>query len=305
MTLEDLRLFVATCREGSLSAVARSLGTSQPAVSQHIRRLERDVGVPLLERGRRGVRPTAAGDILLGAASEALGALDAGRRELDLLRNGAAGSLRVTTGGTTLRHFMTRPLARFRRRYPAVSFEFVSATSTTECLDALRTAHADLAFVTFAGEEDVELRPTVRTPWLLVVAVDDPWAARPAPTPDELRSMQPIGMPAHTTSRRRLEDELAVHGVRLRFSATVDEWDTAVKLVELGVGQSIVPALWVHDLAARRHLRALTIDGLPPLTFGWAARRWQALPPYAVAFADLVDHEIARLAPASHAELLL
>jgi DNA-binding transcriptional LysR family regulator len=304
MTLDDLRLFVATCEAGSLSAVARRLGTSQPAVSQHIRRLERELDIALFERGRRGVTPTAAGQILLTAATDALGALDAGRRELYRLRHGAGGSLRVATGGTTLRHFMTRPLAEFRRRYPAVTFEYVSATSTRQCLDALRADHADVAFVTLAGDEELERRPVLRTPWVLVVAADDPLAAGPPPRPAELHDIHPIGMPTHATSRAQLENELAAHGVRLRFSATVDDWDTAVQLVELGVGQSIVPALWVHDLAARPGLRALTLDGLHPVTFGWAARRWEALPPYAHTFVMLVDQEFGRLEPAAQAELL-
>lgn len=304
MTLDDLRLFVATCEAGSLSAVARRFGTTQPAVSQRVRRLERAFDMALFERGRRGVTPTAAGRILLTAAADALGALDAGRRELDRLREGAGGSLRVSTGGTTLRHFMTRPLAEFRRRYPAVTFDYVSASSTRQCLDALRTDRADLAFVTLAGADELERRPTVRTPWVLVVATDDPLTAGPPPRVADLHAIHPIGMPTHATSRAQLDDDLTDHGVRLRYSATVDDWDTAVQLVELGVGQSIVPALWVHDLAARPGLRALTLDELLPVTFGWATRRWEALPLYARAFVALVDEGFGRLEPAARAELL-
>src|SRR5262245_31026997 len=249
MTLDDLRVFAAACAAGSLSAVARDLGRSQPAVGQHIRRLERELGLALLERGRRGVGPTAAGRILLAATTDALGALDAGWRELGRLRDGARGSLRVATGGPTLRHFMTGPLARFRRRYPAVAFEYVSAASTRQCLDALRADDADLAFVTLGGVDELEARPAIRTPWVLVLSADHPRAAVP-PAVDDLADVHPIGMPAGTTSRAQLESELAARGVRLRFSTTVDDWDTAVQLVELGVGESIVPALWVHDLAA-------------------------------------------------------
>jgi DNA-binding transcriptional LysR family regulator len=303
MTLDDLRVFAAACAAGSLSAVARDLGRSQPAVGQHIRRLEREIGLALLERGRRGVAPTAAGRILLAATTDALGALDAGRRELDRLRDGERGSLRVATGGTTLRHFMTGPLARFRRRYPAVTFEYVSAASTRQCLDALRADDADLAFVTLGDGDELETRPAVRTPWVRVVSADHPRAAV-VPALGDLADVHPIGMPAGTTSRAQLESELAALGVRLRFSTTVDDWDTAVQLVELGVGESIVPALWVHDLAARPGLRAHTLPGLRPLTFGWSARRWDALPPYAEAFVALVDDQLAHLDPAAQAEPL-
>jgi DNA-binding transcriptional LysR family regulator len=303
MTLDDLRVFAAACAAGSLSAVARDLGRSQPAVGQHIRRLERELGIVLLERGRRGVAPTAAGRILLAATTDALGALDAGRRELDRLRRGARGSLRVATGGPTLRHFMTGPLALFRRRYPAVTFDYVSGASTRQCLDALRADHADVAFVTLGDDDEFEVRPAIRTPWVLVVAADHPLAAAPPPL-DGLADVHPIGMPAGTTSRAQLEAELAARGVRLRFSTTVDDWDTAVQLVELGVGESIVPALWVHDLAVRPGLRAHTLPGLRPLTFGWSARRWDALPPFAEAFVALVDDQLAHLDPAAQAEPL-
>jgi DNA-binding transcriptional LysR family regulator len=304
VTLDDLRVFVATCELGSLSAVARRLGNSQPAVSQHVRRLERELDVTLFERGRHGVAPTAAGRILLAAATDALGALDAGRRELDRLRQGETGALRVATGGTTLRHFMMRPLAEFRARHPGVRFDYVSALSTDQCLDAVRRDQADIGFVTIGDDSGLDHRPAVRTPWVLVVSVDDPLASLPHPRPADLRSVRPIGMPARARSRAQLEDQLAGHGVHLELSATVDDWDTAVRLVELGVGPSIVPALWVHDLATRDTLRARPVDGLDPVTFGWVARRWEALPPYARTFVQLVDDGFRHLEPAARAELL-
>ncbi|MFD9263054.1 LysR family transcriptional regulator, partial [Streptomyces sp. NPDC059538] len=68
MTLDDLRVFVAVCRAGSLSAVARDLGCTQSAVSQHVRRLEKQTGTGLLERHARGVVPTEAGRILQAGA---------------------------------------------------------------------------------------------------------------------------------------------------------------------------------------------------------------------------------------------
>ncbi len=76
MTLDDLRVFVAVCRAGSLSAVARDLSCTQSAVSQHVKRLERETGVQLLERHPRGVAPTSAGQILRAAAADGIAGLD-------------------------------------------------------------------------------------------------------------------------------------------------------------------------------------------------------------------------------------
>lgn len=308
MTLDDLRVFVATCEAGSLSAVARQVGTSQPAVSQHIRRLERELDVTLFERGRRGVTPTAAARILLATATEALGALDAGRRELDRLRTGDTGTLRMATGGTTLRHFMVRPLARFRERHPGITFEYVSAASTGQCLEALRADRADLAFVTIGtAPGELDQHPVVRTPWVLVGSAADQAAGVGPEAPvgaAELRSIRAIGVPAHSTSRGQLDEQLAARGVRLDYTAIVDDPDTAIMLAELGVGQTIVPALWVHDLERHDTLRARLVDGLDPMTFGWAARRWDALPPSAHTFVGLVAEGLGRLEPAARVDLV-
>jgi DNA-binding transcriptional LysR family regulator len=304
LTLDDLRSFVAVCDAGNLSAVARQNGVSQSAISQHIRRLEREFGLPLFERGRHGVLPTSAGRVLLTAARESLGSLDGARRQLDRLKSGEVGTLRVATGGTTLRHFMIRPLAAFRRRYPGVSFDYVSATSTTNCLEALRRDRADLAYVTIGADDTLQFVPTVRTQWVLVVASNDPLASRTVVRPGDLSSIRAVGMPGQTTSRSQLEQQLAGHGVQLQFAATVDDWDTALHLVELGVGQAIVPALWIHDLERHRRLQALPIEGLTPVTFGWAARRWGALPDFAKAFTAMVNDGIAALGPAARVQLV-
>src|SRR5580692_1039722 len=62
MSLDAWRTFVAICRLGSLSAAAAELGYTQSAVSRQLAGLEREVGVPLMERHARGIRPTAAGE---------------------------------------------------------------------------------------------------------------------------------------------------------------------------------------------------------------------------------------------------
>ncbi len=295
MTLDDLRAFVAACDAGSLSAAARDSGRSQAAVSQHIRRLEHELGVRLFERSRRGVLPTAAGRKLLAAARSSLATIDTATRDLQRLARGEGGILRVATGGTTLRHFMTKPLAQFQRRHPEVRFEYVSASSTRDCLDALRQDRADLAYITISADETVQQRPTVRTEWVLITKSDDPVSDRPEISVADLARIHAIAMASSTTSRSQLEQQLAGHGVQLNYAATVDEWDTAIQLVELGVGHAIVPAMWVHDLARHRQLRSRPIPALTPVTFGWGARNWDDLPDYATAFADTVNAGIANL----------
>src|SRR5262249_15431283 len=102
MTLEDLRLFVAACEAGSLSAVARAEGCTQPGAAHPCPCLARELAAPLLERTSRGVMVTAAGRILYEAATASLGALALALREIERERRGEGGRLAIATGGTTV-----------------------------------------------------------------------------------------------------------------------------------------------------------------------------------------------------------
>lgn len=295
-SLSSLRIFAAVCETGSLSAVARAEGCTQSAVSQHVKRLEVEHGIALVERSRSGVTATPAGRILQRAVQDSLGTLAAARRRLSELREGEAGTLRITTGGTTLRHFMIEALARLRHTHPGLGIEFRSGTSTVGCIDELRGNRADLAFVTLgAPVRGLQQRPVVQAPWVLVVGRDDALARPDTVGTRQLRQVRYLAMPASSRSRQHLEAQLAEHGVHLDPVATVDDWDTAVRLVEVGLGHALVPALWVHDLGHHRRLRAVPITGVDPVTFGWVARRWDALSPVALAFVTETQRQLGRI----------
>ncbi|PRX98825.1 LysR family transcriptional regulator [Allonocardiopsis opalescens] len=290
MTLDDLRVFVAVCRAGSLSAVARELGRTQSAVSQHVKRLERETGVSLLERRPRGVAPTEAGRVLRDAADDGLAGLDLALRRLEDLADGEAGAVRIITGATTVRHFMAEAIAAFRRSHPRVSLEFRTETSSRNCLDALVAGEPDLAWVSI-GEpvRGVEQRPVVELPWLLAVRPDDPLASRPRIEAPELAAIRLVRLPPNSTSGGQLTAALGGLGVRAGSDTSVADWDTALLLAELGLGHALVPAvpdLWTSGDG--RPLRFVPVPGLPPLSVGWAARRWDALTPLARTFADAV-----------------
>ncbi|MEV5315200.1 LysR family transcriptional regulator [Streptomyces sp. NPDC052610] len=289
MTLDDLRVFVAVCRAGSLSAVARDLGCTQSAVSQHVKRLERETGVSLLERRPRGVVPTAAGRVLEAAAAEGIGGLDLALRRLRALVDGETGSVRVATGGTTVRHFMADAIVGFRRRHPRVSLEFRTESSSRACFDALAGSDLDLAWITLGPPvRGIEQRPVVDLPWVLAVHADDPLAARPALDPAGLADLRLIRLPPDSTSAAHLDAACADLGVRLAHDTSVADWDTALLLAELGLGRAVVPALPGLRAASGGGLRLVPLPALRPLTVGWAARQWDALTPLARAFAETV-----------------
>ncbi|MFF8725673.1 LysR family transcriptional regulator [Streptomyces sp. NPDC015171] len=289
MTLDDLRVFVAVCRAGSLSSVARDLGCTQSAVSQHVKRLERETGVALLERQPRGVVPTQAGRILEAAAAEGISGLDLAVRRLRDLVDGHSGYVRVATGATTVRHFMSDAVVTFRHRHPEVNLEFRTVSSGRGTFDALADGTLDLAWITVGPPvRGIEQRTVVELPWLLAVRADDPLAARPHLDPGELAGLRLIRLPPNSTSAAHLEAACAERGVRLAHEPSVADWDTALQLAELGLGRAVVPAVPGLPLPGASPLKLVPLPGLRPLPVGWAVRRWDALSPPARAFADTV-----------------
>lgn len=289
VTLEDLRVFIAVYETGNLSTVARTLSCTQSAVSQHIRNLERQTGLALIERQARSVAPTQAGRILYQAALGGIASLDAALRQLGELRDGHGGTVSVTTGGVTVRHFMAGAITAFRHRHPEVTLEFRSAYSTRRCIELLHGGHADLAWITLGQAlPGVQQRPVIELPWVLVVHVDDPLAAQDSIGPGDLAAIRYIAYPEGSTSRQRLEEGLLRLGISLPAPVGVADWDTAILLAELGIGHAILPALPRLVIPSGSPVRTVPIPGLDPLTVGWAVRQWHALSPLATEFAELV-----------------
>ena len=206
MTLEDLKVFVAVCESRNLSAVARDLGCTQPAVSQHITRLERELGVTLLVRSATGVAPTTAGLELRESASESLNALGAGIRRIHELRGRVVPSLTITTGGTSVRHFLRDSVVRFRREYPHIAIAFLPANTTARCLELLRSGAADLALITVdQPQRGIEDRVFARQDLRLLAPLDAPLANRKRLRPKDLTAIRYIGLSGETTSGSLIE----------------------------------------------------------------------------------------------------
>ncbi|WP_037603401.1 LysR family transcriptional regulator [Streptacidiphilus rugosus] len=295
MTLDDLRVFAAVCRAGSLSGAARELGCTQSAVSQHVKRLERELGLSLLERHTRGVVPTSAGQLLHAGVAEGLGSIDHALRRLGEAARAESGSVRVTTGATTVRHFMAAAVVDFRRRFPRASLEFQTETSSRGCFDALAAGGVDLAWITLGPtDRAVEQRPVVEVPWALAVSVTNPLSARDRVEPADLQDVRLIGLPQNSTSRLQLVARLAEADVRPVFDTSVVDWDTAILLSELGLGVAVVPTLPAWTGPGHPDLRLIPLPALPPLSMGWAVRSWDALSPLARAFTETVADHCAR-----------
>src|SRR5712691_4213162 len=118
--LRDLHVLLAVVQRGSMAKAAKQLATSQPVISKTIAALEDTLGVPLLDRGAHGVRPTMYGQALLKRGLAVFDELREGVKEIEFLADPTAGELRVGCADMTTAGLLPAIIAELSHRYPRV-----------------------------------------------------------------------------------------------------------------------------------------------------------------------------------------
>jgi len=139
-----LRVLVAIARHGSVTAAAHALNYAQPSISHHMARLEAETGVKLMERAGRGVRLTAAGQLLAGRAEEILGRLDAAEAELAAHVGMRPIQIGLAAFGSAMSTFVADAATALRADLPGASLVLTQA-EPVEALRMLRTSQVDVA----------------------------------------------------------------------------------------------------------------------------------------------------------------
>ena len=148
-----LRLFLAVCREGTISGAARAEHLSQPSVSVAISQLERTLSTKLFDRFRRGIQLTPAGEALYRRAEAIENLMDCAYREVQLLEDNIAGPLVI--GGTpgALATLIPRVIDSFSTAFPRFQLQILER-SELELQTLLRSYEIDFAIVSAGMKEN-------------------------------------------------------------------------------------------------------------------------------------------------------
>jgi DNA-binding transcriptional LysR family regulator len=271
--IRQLAYFAAVAEELSFARAAQRLHIVQPAVSQQVRRLERELGVRLFERTSRRVRLTAAGERLLPEARGVLSAADRTRQVAAEIAAGDTGVLRLGTS-QGLGERLGDILGELARQASGVEVRLVAATAG-ERLEQVRAGGLDAAFVRNAGAvAGVELLPMWDEPLAVALPAAHPLAGEPAVTLPQLRDL-----PLRIVQR---EDNAGFRDLieRACIDAGFDPLpgpaftNAQDALAEIGTGPSSWTVLYA-SAAAQLAVRRVTFRPLDGLT----AHTYLAVPP--------------------------
>jgi molybdate transport repressor ModE-like protein len=250
-----LLLLRTVLRAGSMSAAARELGMTQPAVSQQLAVLERETGVPLVLRATTGVRATEAGAVLLRRAEAVAGELHrAGEEMLAFLRL-RRGVVRLAAYPTAAATLVPRAAAALRAAEPEVDLVLLEA-EPPEATALVVAGEADVALVfRYAAAPDDGLV----TLDLAAEPVDPVVPAGTEPPADVADLAGVTWVAGCERCRAHLVDVCAAHGFVPRIAHTTDDSVVVQNLVAAGLGWSVLPR---GALEAFRHRGVATVPGL-------------------------------------------
>jgi len=259
-----LRYFVAAADAGSFRGAARRLAVSQPAVSQAIAALERDVAARLFDRAGRRIAMTPAARDLLEPARRALAELDALPSLLDRARGVVRGRLSLGTTDVASIYVLPKVYRAFRRRHPEAELS-VHVEGSEPLIAELRAGTIELAIVSLVvGDVDAPVpdgflaAPFFRERLEFVVAAADPLARRRRIALPDLADVPLLGFKRDSVTRRAVDARFAEDGLVPRVAMEMSSPEAIKKLVAVGLGCAVLPA---RSVAA--DVRAGTLAVLP------------------------------------------
>ncbi len=262
------RTFLAVAEEGSVTAAARRLFVSQPAVSADISTLEDSLGVLLFKRSNRGVSLTEEGKVLFEYVQKAFSLLSAGEERMREVAGLQNGTLHIGASDMTLRFFLLDHIAAFHGAYPNIRLSVTNAP-TPDTLEAIRGGALDFGVVSGPlpeGQEEFFAIPVHRFSDIFITSPDHPLAEKKKITRHDLAGYPMIMLEKNTSSRAYVSSWLGSDfpppAIELATS------DLLLSFAERGIGVCAIAEDFAKEAIGKKRVKRLRLaEGPSPRQF--------------------------------------
>lgn len=267
-TLDQLRILKAIAAEGSFKRAADSLYVSQPAVSLQVQNLERQLDVPLFDRGGRRAQLTEAGHLLLTYGDRILSLCQETCRAIDDLQNLQGGTLIIGASQTTGTYLMPKLIGLFRQKYPDVAVQLHVHSTRRTCWSVVN-GQIDLAII--GGEvppelvESLDVVPYAEDELVLILPVVHPLAQTDLIPKEDLYKLGFIALDAQSTIRKVIDQILMRSGIdprRLKLEMELNTIEAIKNAVQSGLGASFVSVSAIEKELQLGALRRVEIENV-------------------------------------------
>ncbi|KIF75058.1 LysR family transcriptional regulator [Streptomyces sp. 150FB] len=287
MEMRQLEYLVAVAEEGSFTKAAARVYVTQPCVSAQIRRLEKELGQDLLDRGGRSVQLTDVGAAALPHARAVLTAVNSLRNSVDDLTGLVRGQVAVGSVASSMSLSLPELIADFSEKYPSVEISLSEGGSDQLIADA-RSGRIDVAVIGVSAEPPggLDVQIIADEPLIGAVSHDHPLARRSSVGAEEIASHALMCLPVGSGLRAASDAAWAAAGIKPRVAYEASDPRVLAQLAARGLGVAILPEPFVG--ANTEHLHPLDIQ-VPHLR-GRLALAWRASGPISPAAVALVEY---------------
>lgn len=291
VTLRQMRVFAAVARHLSFTRAARELHLTQPAVSQQVKLLEREVGMPLFEHVGRRVQLAPAGAELLRYVNQAMELLREAGESLAAMRGLRRGVLKLGAVSTA-KYFAPSLLSAFQPHYPEVAIKFTIA-NREEIIRQLAASEIDLVIMGRPPRElDTIAAPFAKHPLVVIAPPAHRLCARKRIPLKQLATEPFLIREEGSGTRASMEHVFRERGIPLRALMEISSNETIKQAVMAGMGLSFLSAHTVGLELSAGKLAVLDVVGLPIVRDWFVIHlKEKRLAPIAAAFrAFLLQH---------------
>lgn len=262
MYLRHLEVILAVAEAGSFTGAADTLRTSQSNISEQVRQLEHELGVPLIVRNRRGAVPTEFGARVIERARHIRGELDALHQDISMLQNLQTGHATVGVVGTISRWLVPLLVAEMRRIAPGVSLRVTEGASERIAGEVAERSLAQAVVTEPVHDSRLHVAHLLDEDIVALVPIDLVIGAE-APVPLKVLAKHPLILPPVGNPLRAEIDAAAMNArVTLDVPVEVEGVRLITDLVAAGVGVSVMPETAVP--ADNPQMRSIAIADMPP-----------------------------------------
>ncbi|HEU4669779.1 MAG TPA: LysR family transcriptional regulator [Dyella sp.] len=286
---KQLRAFVATVKLGTLTRAAEALYLSQPSVSLQLQALERELGMTLMERSRRRINLTDAGEALYELARPLVEGWENLDRDFQARVKGLqAGKLVIAAGTSTIQYLLPDLVRRYRERFPAVQLQLANVTGK-DGMAMLREDKADFAIGSMLDvPNDIAWAPVYHYDPMLITPPDHPLASKAEVSVEDLSPYGLILPPQRLSTYRLVDLVFQQRQVPYHVAIEVGGWDVIKEYVAMGLGISIVTGICITEADRQRLAVRNMKQYFPQRAYGVVMRKGKFLGTEARAFIDLV-----------------
>jgi DNA-binding transcriptional LysR family regulator len=245
-TLDQLRILKAIASEGSFKKAAESLYISQPAVSLQVQNLEKQLSVPIFDRGNRKASFTEEGEVLLRYGIRILSLCDESCRAIEDLRCLNGGTLVIGASQTTGTYLMPRLIGLFRQKYPQIAVQ-LQVHSTRRISWSVANGQVNLAII--GGKVPPELDNVLQiTPYAedelaLILPKLHPFSKLEYIQKEDLYRLRFIALDTQSTIRKVIDQVLKQNGIdstRFKIEMELNSVEAIKNAVQSGLGAAFV-----------------------------------------------------------------